>query len=158
MFARRAPIDHWFGVSLALTTVLLFLLSLGEFAPYAPADARAPRAAVFEFQDSEPLHDPVPAVCGAHARLGVRSIVTRYGFAQSARIAVAIVALGASAHLIVVNQWNLRNVFTEAPFDTSFHWMGGPRQITTTGRRQPIRAGVADAARVDGGSIVFHLL
>ena len=34
---RRAAAHHWFGVSLALTSVVLFLLSLGEFSAYAPA-------------------------------------------------------------------------------------------------------------------------
>ena len=77
----------------------------------------------------------------ADAGWAFRSIVTRYGFPQSARIAVAIVALGASAHLIYVNQWNLRNVFTEAPFDTSFHWMSGPRQITTLADASPYTPG-----------------
>src|SRR6185436_5260278 len=51
--------------------------------------------------------------------------------------AVAIAALGASGHLIYVNQWNLRQVFTEPPFDTSFHWMSGPRQISTLAEVSP---------------------
>ncbi len=29
--------SHWFGVSLALTSIVLFVLSLGEFSAYAPA-------------------------------------------------------------------------------------------------------------------------
>jgi hypothetical protein len=70
-----------------------------------------------------------------------RSIVTRHGFAPGARIAVAVVALGASAHLLYTNQWNFRNVFTEAPFDTSFSVMEGPRQITTLADASPYTAG-----------------
>ena len=38
VLVRRSRADHWFGVSLAVTTVFLFLLSLGEFAAYAPAN------------------------------------------------------------------------------------------------------------------------
>src|SRR4029434_3921019 len=69
------------------------------------------------------------------------SIVTRYGLPRMARAAVATVALGASAHLIYTNMWNLRNVFTETPFDTSFHWMQGPRQITTLADASPYTPG-----------------
>jgi hypothetical protein len=54
---------------------------------------------------------------------------------------VAIVALGAAAHLIYTNQWNLRDVFTAEPFETSFHWMQGPRQITTLADASPYAPG-----------------
>ena len=37
VLVRRAPAHHWFGVSLAVTTIVLFVLSLGEFSAYAPA-------------------------------------------------------------------------------------------------------------------------
>ena len=40
-----------------------------------------------------------------------------------------------------MNQWNLRRVFTEAPFDTSFHWMSGPRQINTLADASPYTTG-----------------
>ncbi|HET9705923.1 MAG TPA: hypothetical protein VFP85_17910, partial [Vicinamibacterales bacterium] len=29
------------------------------------------------------------------------------------------------------NRWNLRGVFSEPPFETSFHWMAGPAEIAT---------------------------
>jgi hypothetical protein len=70
-----------------------------------------------------------------------RSIVTRYGLPPGARIAVAAVAIGASAHLIVTNQFNFRNVFTEAPFETRFQWMSGPREITTLADASPYAPG-----------------
>ena len=141
VLARRSPIDHWFGLSLAVTTVFLFLLSLGEFASYAPASLAhyVPLFSSFRI----PSRYTIPFLQFATLTLAwaFRSIVTRYGFPQSTRIAVAVFALGASAHLIYVNQWNLRNVFTEAPFDTSFHWKQGPRQITTLADASPYTPG-----------------
>jgi hypothetical protein len=53
------------------------------------------------------------------------------------RIAVGVVALGASAHLVATNQWNLRDVFTLQPFDTSFDWKGGPGQIAADADSSP---------------------
>ncbi len=34
-------------------------------------------------------------------------------------------------HLIATNQWHFKQVFTEPPFDTTFRWMAGPREIAT---------------------------
>jgi hypothetical protein len=45
-----------------------------------------------------------------------------------------------SAQLIYVNQWNLKNVFTMAPFDTGFHWMSGPRQVASDAESSPYTA------------------
>jgi len=136
-----SPIDHWFGISLAVTAVFLFLLSLGEFAAYAPANVahHVPLFSSFRI----PSRYTIPFLQFATLTLAwaFRSIVTRYGFPQSARVAVGIIALGASAHLISVNQWNLRGVFTETPFDTSFHWRQGPRQITTLADASPYAPG-----------------
>ena len=88
----REPID-WFGVSLAVTTVFLFLLSLGEFGRVRAGGAVAAPAAVLEFPDSEPLHDPVPAICRADAGMGVPIGAERVtAFRGHARSRLAIVA------------------------------------------------------------------
>ena len=131
VLVRRAPAHHWFGVSLAVTSLFLFLLSLGEFGAWAPASLAhyVPLFSSFRI----PSRYTIPLLQFAALTLGwaFQSIVTRYGFPRGARIAVGVIALAASAHLIVVNQWNLKNVFTEPPFDTAFHWNSGPHQITT---------------------------
>lgn len=141
VLARRAPSDHWFGVSLAVTTVFLFLLSLGEFAPYAPAELAHYVPLFSSFRIPSRYTIPFLQFAALTLAWAFRSIVTRYGFPQTARLAVAIVALGASAHLLCVNQRNLRNVFTEAPFDTSFHWMSGPRQTSALADASPYTPG-----------------
>lgn len=128
---RRAPAHHWFGVSLALTTIVLFLLSLGEFSAYAPA-VLSQRLPLFE-NFRIPSRYTIPFLQFGALTLGwaFHSIVTRHGFSKPAKIAVAILCLAASAHLLVVNRWHLRGVFTQPAFDTAFRWMDGPREIAT---------------------------
>jgi multisubunit Na+/H+ antiporter MnhC subunit len=128
---RRAPAHHWFGVSLAVTTIVLFLLSLGEFGPYAPA-VLSQQLPLFE-NFRIPSRYTIPFLQFATLTLGwaFHSIVSRHGLARPARIAIAIVCVIASAHLIAVNRWNLRNVFNQPAFDTTFRWQSGPREIAT---------------------------
>jgi hypothetical protein len=131
----------WFGVSLALTTIFLFLLSLGEFAAWAPANLAHHVPLFSSFRIPSRYSIPFLQFAALTLAWAFRSIVTRHGFPRGARIAVAVVALGASAHLIYTNQFNFRNVFTEAPFDTSFDWRSGPRQITTLADASPYTPG-----------------
>jgi len=131
VLARRSPANHWFGVSLALTTVVLFLLSMGELSPYSPAALSQYLPLFSSFRI--PSRYTIPFLQFAALTLGwaFQSIVLRHGLARWARMAIAVAALGASAHLIAVNQWNFKNVFSEPPFDTSFRWMAGPHEIAT---------------------------
>ena len=141
VFARRAPADHWFGVSLAVTTIWLFLLSLGEFTEYAPASLARYVPLFSSFRIPSRYTIPFLQFAALTMAWMFRSMVLRHGLSFSARVVIAAVALGASAHLIYVNQWNLRNVFTEPPFDTSFHWMSGPRQIKSVADESPYAPG-----------------
>jgi hypothetical protein len=138
---HSAERDGGFSVSLAITTIVLFLLSLGEFSRFSPAmlSHHLPLFSSFRI----PSRYTIPFLQFGALTLGwaFRSIVMRYGFPPAARMAVAIACLAASAHLIYVNQSNLKGVFSEAPFDTTFHWMRGPRNITTDADSSPYTAG-----------------
>jgi len=138
---RRSRIDRWFGVSLALTTAFLFLLSLGEFAAYAPASLAHHLPLFSSFRIPSRYTIPFLHFAALTLAWAFQSTLERSGLSQTARIVVAAAALAASAHLIYVNQWNLRRVFTEAPFDTSFHWLSGPRQIGTLADASPYTPG-----------------
>jgi len=141
VIARRSPSHHWFGVSLVVTTVFLFLLSLGEFAPYAPANLAHYLPLFSSFRIPSRYSIPFLQFAALTLAFAFQSIVAHHGFPRVARIAVAVAALGASAHLMYTNQWNFRNVFTEAPFDTSFQLMEGPRQIITLANASPYTNG-----------------
>ena len=140
--------EGWFGISLAVTTIVLFLLSLGEFSPYSPAVLSQSLPLFSSFRI--PSRYTMPFLQFAALTLGwaFRTAILRYGFPRRARATVAVVCLGAAAHLIYMNQWNLKGVFSETPFDTSFHWMSGPRQITTD----------ADSSAYTGGSPMLRAL
>jgi hypothetical protein len=141
VFVKRPPRDRWFGLSLGVTAMVLFLLSLGEFHAFAPASLahHVPLFSSFRIPSrySIPfLQFAVLAMAWAWLSIGE---ARRLG--RPARIAAAIVMLGTAAHLIAVNQWHFRGVFVEPPFDTSFTWMGGPRQIATDADSSPYGQG-----------------
>jgi hypothetical protein len=137
----RSRANHWFGVSLAITTAFLFVLSLGEFAAYAPANLAHHVPLFSSFRIPSRYTIPFLQFAALTLAWAFQSAVSRYGLSQTARVAVAVAALGASAHLIYVNQWNLRKVFTEPPFDTSFHLMRRPDRISTLADASPYTPG-----------------
>ena len=141
VLVRRSRTDHWFGVSLALTAAVLFLLSLGEFAVYAPASLARHVPLFSSFRIPSRYTIPFLQFAALTLAWAFQSAVRRYGLPRTARVAVAVAALAASAQLIYVNQWNLRRVFTEAPFDTSLDWMSGPRQLSTLADASPYTSG-----------------
>lgn len=126
-----------FGLALSITTLFLFLLSLGDFSSLAPAVLiqKLPLFSSFRI----PSRYSIPFLQFAALTLGwaFHAFVSRHGFPKPARIAVAVVTLAASAHLISVNRWNLKDVFTMAPFETRFAWNSGPRQIETDTESSP---------------------
>jgi hypothetical protein len=137
MRQRTAESEGGFGLALAITTIFLFLLSLGDFSNYAPAVLiqKLPLFSSFRI----PSRFSIPFLQFATLTLGwaFQSAVSRYGLPKPARIAVAIVALAASAHLIAVNRANLKDVFTMAPFETRFAWNSGPSTIATDTESSP---------------------
>jgi hypothetical protein len=128
---RRSPSHHWFGVALAVTTIVAFLLSLGEFATFAPAVLAQHLPLFSNFRIPSRYTIPTLQFAALTLAWAFHSIVTRYGFPASARVAAGIACVGASAHLLNVNQFNFTGVFNQPPFDTTFRWMAGPREIAT---------------------------
>lgn len=128
---RRRAADRWFGLSLALTTVMLFALSLGEFSRFAPASLATHLPLFSSFRI--PSRYTIPFVQFAVLTAAWSSAAWLSGprLPKWARVVVAIACIGAAAHLIAMNRFNLSGVFTQPPFDTSFALMGGPSQIKT---------------------------
>jgi hypothetical protein len=116
-------------------------LSLGEFAAYAPANLAHHIPLFSSFRIPSRYSIPFLQFAALTLAWAFHSIVTRHGFPKAARIAVGVLAIAASIHLIYTNSWNLKNVFTEPPFDTSFHWRQGPRQLATLADASPYTPG-----------------
>jgi len=129
--SRRSPRDHWFGISLALTTIILFLLSLGEFSAYAPGMLSQHLPLFSNFRIPSRYTIGFLQFAALTLAWAFHAIITRHGFPAWARIVVALACIGASGQLLLVNQWHFKGVFNQTPFDTTFRWMGGPREIAT---------------------------
>ena len=130
LWGRGAP-DAWFGRALALTAAFLFVLSLGEFSAWAPASLlkHVPLFSSFRI----PSRYTIPSLLFGAMALGW----ALRGFALEARprlvqVVVGVMCLAIGAHLISVNRDQFKGVFSVAPFDTTFPWMGGPHQGITT--------------------------
>jgi hypothetical protein len=128
VLARRA---HWFGVSLALTSIVLFALSLGEFSAVAPAvlSQHLPLFSNFRIPSRYTIPFLQFAVLTLAWAFHVR--VRRSPLGATRRTALGVVCIALAAHLLVTNQWHFKQVFTQPPFDTTFRWMAGPREIAT---------------------------
>jgi hypothetical protein len=124
--------DRWLGRSLAVTTLFLFALSLGEFSAWAPASL-ARHVPLFSSFRIPSRYTMVFLLFGA-AALGwaVRNLAIE-ARSRTVQGAVALVCMLAAAHIIAVNRTQLTGVFKVAPFDTTFRWMEGPSAVTTDG-------------------------
>jgi len=130
-FARRSASGYWFGFSLAVTTVFMFMLSLGEFSTFAPASLAhyVPLFSSFRI----PSRYTIPFVQFAALTTGwlMQSGSGRTASWRAARLVLGVALLVTAGRLMVVNQWNLKNVFSLEPFETRFAWNAGPHHITT---------------------------
>lgn len=126
----RGP-DAWLGRSLAVTSVALFLLSLGHFAAWAPA-ALAQHLPLFEnFRIPSRYTIAFLQFAALALAWALNAGLQRYQPPPRTRAAVAVVLLVTAGHLLVTNRWNFTNVFNQPSFGTSFPWMGGPAEIAT---------------------------
>ena len=129
--SARARRSHWFGLSLALTSIVLFALSLGEFSDYAPAVLSQHLPLFSSFRIPSRYTIPFLQFAALTLAWAFQSRLRRHPLSGTARIALAVVFIAISLHLIATNQWHFRQVFAEPPFDTTFRWMAGPREIAT---------------------------
>ncbi len=128
---RRGPVHRWFGVSLALTSVALFLLSLGEFSRFAPA-VLSQHLPLFEnFRIPSRYTIPFLQFAALSTAWALHTGLHTWRPAARTRVAVGIGFVAVTVMLLATNAWNFRGVFNQPPFDTSFRWMAGPNEIAT---------------------------
>jgi len=127
----RGASDAWFGRALALTAAFLFLLSLGEFSAWAPATLlkHVPLFSSFRI----PSRYTIACLLFGAMTLGwvLREFLMETR-SRAVQAVVGVICLGLAAQLISVNRAQFTGVFSVPPFDTSFRWMGGPRDGITT--------------------------
>lgn len=127
---RRRTDERWLGLGLVTATLLVFTLSLGEFAVWSPASLiqNVPFLSDFRIPSRHTIPFVLFATCtlawslskaGANALPGKR-----------ARWVIAALCLGSSAELILANRSLLGMTFSQPPYDTSFRWMSSPWPLT----------------------------
>jgi hypothetical protein len=129
--ARRGAPDRWLGAALGVTAIFMFLLSLGEFSAFAPASLAHHVPLFSSFRIPSRYTIPFLQFAALALAWSCREWLSHARLPQAARVTIGVVALAAAAHLIVVNRFNLQDVFTLQPFDTHFAWQRGPRTLAT---------------------------
>ncbi len=130
-FAARRASDAWLGLSLAITTVMFFVWSLGEFSPFAPASLATHLPLFSSFRI--PSRYSLAFVLCAAATVGWAARTLNLDTVQSraGRGLIALVCIAAAAHLIARNRVLLVDVFSQPPLAATFKPLGGPRQLVT---------------------------
>ncbi len=147
-FTARGTPGLSLGLPLAVTTVMFFVCSLGEFSRFAPA-AIATHLPLFSSFRIPSRYSIAFVLCGATAAgwalraIGIDAITSR-----RARAFIAMICVAASAHLIARNRTLLADVFSQPPLTVTFKPMGGPTQLVTD----------ADANAYTAGSPMFTAL
>ena len=138
------------GRALALTALLLFVLSLGEFATLAPASLAHALPLFSRLPDLEPLCDPLHRLWSHRRGVGCPSHRQPSALGAAGRshgrgnLCPRLIAAGR------LNRHFFERVFREAPtFDTAFHFMSGPAELAIDGL-EPLSSRIADAQRADG--------
>lgn len=129
------------GMALAASTIALFVWSLGEFSPFAPSSL-AVHLPLFSSFRIPSRYSIAFVLCGATtAGWAARALNLDALRSHTARWAVALVCLAASAHLLNHNRQLLTNVFSQPPLTTDFKPLAGPRQLVTDSESNAYRDG-----------------
>lgn len=124
----RGQSERAIGLALAGTSLLLLILSAGEFAAYAPAWLANDVPFLAHFR--VPSRYTIP--CVLMATLTTAWALRGFNDAKPLiRIGFAAVCLYASFDLIARNSGALQHVFVQAPLDRTFRPLGGPSTIVT---------------------------
>ncbi len=129
LLTRRGR-DRWLGAALALTSLVILMLSAGEFSPWAPASLAnyVPLFSSFRI----PSRYTIAFVVCAVTSLGwvLREIGVNAELSASAKRFIALACLLASADLVLQNRQQLAGTFSLAPLERSaFRPLAGPKTI-----------------------------
>jgi hypothetical protein len=128
--ARGTP-GFSLGLPLAITTLVFFVWSLGEFSVVAPASI-ATHLPLFSSFRIPSRYSIAFVLCGAAtAGWALRAAGLDAITSQRTRAFVAVICIAASAHLIANNRVLLANVFSQPPLTANFKPLAGPRQLVT---------------------------
>lgn len=132
--------DRWLGRSLALTTLVLLVLSAGEFHRWAPASLvnAVPLFSSFRIPSRYTI---VVVICGVTT---VAWVLAR-GVLESpplpaARLLMTLLCLLAAFDVTVRNREQLRGVFSQSPLEERFHWGAASQDVAIDPNPNPYTA------------------
>jgi hypothetical protein len=147
IFRSRFLSNRWFGVALAVTTIALLTMSMGEFSPWAPASliSHVPFFSSFRVPSRYIIS---ATLCGVLTVAWMARTLDIDGLGRRARIAVAILCLLATGDLVYRNRGMLGGAFVQDPVDARFHLLDGPTSLAIN----------ADSSPSEWGSPMFRAL
>ena len=133
---------HPSGRALALTALLLFALSLGEFAALAPASLAHVLPLFSSFRIPSRYAIPFTVFGAIAAASAAQAIVSRRPLTRPVARTLAVICVIGSLQLLVLNRHFFERVFRETPaFDTAFHFMSGRAELAIDRDSNPYRPG-----------------
>jgi hypothetical protein len=154
-FRRRAR-DRWLGISLALTTLLLFALSAGEFHPLAPASLVGRLPFFSSFRIASRFTFPFVLFAAMTVAWVARGLWTERRFSRSLQVVAAIACLGATVDLVAHSRGQLVGVFDEVPLFSPFQWGNGPRALSVDADSDPYAPGSPMLRSLMNGRVFFN--
>jgi hypothetical protein len=121
--------DRWLGLSFGAATIVLFLLSAGEFRVWAPASlaGHVPLFSSFRI----PSRYTIAAVVAGIATVGwaVQTLEAEGAWAPGARRFLGLILVVGALDLILVNRAQLARVFSIPPLERGFSVMKGVKTL-----------------------------
>jgi hypothetical protein len=130
----RARDSGWLGLSLALTMLLMFAWSAGEFAWFAPAMLAQHLPFFSRFRVPSRYAIAVGLFAAGTVGWTIRELT--HGIPRGARLFVGAVCVLATLQLMQ-NGGNFEGAFGEAPVDRGFQFMRGPRTFAVDSTTSP---------------------
>jgi hypothetical protein len=153
--AERRLVNRWFGLSLAVTTLALLALTAGEFSAWAPASIAL--HVPFFSKIRVPSRYTIVAVLSAVMTVAwAARTLDLEALVPSARVAVTVLCLLASADIVMRNGRLLGGGFELDPVDARFHLFGGPTTLVTDADSKPGTAGSPMLRALMKGESFFH--
>ncbi len=137
--ARRVP-DYWLGLAMALSAIVFFVWSLGEFSRFAPASL-AQHLPLFSSFRIPSRYNIAFVLCGAVTAGWALRAVAADTLSKAAGRLVATIAVLAAMSLIATNRLLLADVFSVPALTATFKPMGGPASLVLSEETNAYRDG-----------------
>lgn len=139
--AARRTRNYGMGLTLAVTTVVFFVWSLGEFNWLAPASLASHLPLFSSFRIPSRYNIAFVLTGALTAGWALRAMSADAAAAKPLRVFIAMICLLAAFDLIATNRALFKNVFSEPPLAATFKPMAGPSRLELSEETNAYRGG-----------------